>query len=135
VADVDIHTGPAPPLNIPHCRESERESKKEEERNEGREEKLHVLFYVYVNLKKKKKKKKNQIPLSTLFPTFCFLLYSMAYMERRVIASDTIITVIKNTQENDASSDFFSRIYSSLLLLFFSIQFVIQCVRFKARTN
>ena len=31
----------------------------------------------------------------------------MAYMERRVIASDTIITVIKNTQENDASSDFF----------------------------
>ena len=32
----------------------ERESKKEEKRNEGREEKLHVLFWDYVNLKKKK---------------------------------------------------------------------------------
>jgi hypothetical protein len=72
VADVDIHTGPAPPLNIPHCRESERESKKEEERNEGREEKLHVLFYVYVNLKKKKKKKKIKFRFQLFFLRFVF---------------------------------------------------------------
>lgn len=44
----------------------ERESKKEEKRNEGREEKLHVLFWDYVNLKKKK-----PIPLSTHTLLFC----------------------------------------------------------------
>ena len=39
----------------------ERESKKEEEGNKGREEKLHVLFYDYVNLKKKEKIKFNGV--------------------------------------------------------------------------
>ena len=73
MADVDIHTGPAPPLNIPHCRESERERvRKRKKGTKG--EKRNCMFYFMIIWIWKKKKKSN-----SAFNSFSYVLFHIIF--------------------------------------------------------